>query len=42
LKNGKSPIEVNFDAGFEESRVQDIKINIDYMESKILLQDEEF
>ena len=36
LKNGKSPIEVDFHAKYEMSRVGTIQANIDYMETKIL------
>ena len=37
LENGKSPIEVDFHAEYEMGRVGTIQMNIDYMESKILM-----
>ena len=36
LKDGKSPIEVDFNAEYEMGRVGTIQMNIDYMETKIL------
>lgn len=36
LKNGKSPIEVDFNAPYEEAKEQVIKANVDYMENVIL------
>lgn len=36
LKDGKSPIEVDFNAEYEMGRVGTIQLNIDYMENKIL------
>ncbi len=37
LKDGKSPIEVDFHAPYEMSRLGTIQSNIDYMETKILM-----
>ena len=36
LKNGKSPIEVDFNAPYDEAREQAIKANVEYMENVIL------
>jgi hypothetical protein len=36
LKNGKSKIEVDFDAPYMESSAKVIEYNIDYMENVIL------